>query len=146
MPLEKKRVFLVLGDSPVIDTSETIDNRRRMNTFWLMCIPIRICIALAAFWLTSLPEKYGRGVYWLVGGYASITTLGFTYSAIRQNTRGGLGGVIWWSRVRIVHIVVWMTTAALCFYQLRGAGAFLFIDVFIGISVGFAHYCYSAEF
>jgi hypothetical protein len=146
MPLKKKDVFLVLGGSPAMHTSETIENRRRMHMYWLMCIPMRICIALVAFWLTSLPDQHGRIVYWLVGGYASITTLGFTYSAIKKNTRGGLGGVIWWSRVRIVHIMVWVVTAALCFHQVRGAGAFLFLDAFLGISVGCAHYCYGAEF
>lgn len=115
----------------------------RFYAFWWYCIPIRIAIGALATYLTLLEQDYP---FWSVGIYATLTASGFLINSVltwmRLKRRGGLGGHIWWNRVRVVHIFLWGLCAALSFSKVRGAGSLLLIDAVVGIVSGILHFSF----
>ena len=105
--------------------------------FWSVCIPVRIGIALLALTETVfLP---------LLGVLFLAAACGFAYHIIehisgRAGPLGGLGGKRWWVRTRVLHFGLWSIAAAFALVNDVRAGYVLFVDVALGMFVGFLRY------
>ena len=112
----------------------------RKLLFWLACLPLRAAVAVLAV-LVSYRVPEGP---LMVGTYAALTTSGFVWNAVLQQvgrkTRGGLGGEIWWTRWRLVHIVTWAACAIGLFLGQREASFLLALDVVLAAAAGAVHY------
>ena len=64
-----------------------------------------------------------------MGAATAAVVLGFAAAVVETllgyKTHGGLGGVVWWSRVRFVHMALYAACSVSAFFQKEWAGAFL---------------------
>lgn len=117
------------------------DETTRHALFWDVCIPVRLGVAAVALVIGYLVPR------WLsfVAIYATITALGFAYNAALtlagRKRYGGLGGLVWWSEVRWLHLILWSTTAVFASYRVSWAGGVLVADAFVGVLAGVIHFC-----
>lgn len=117
------------------------DRPRLRALFWTVCIPVRLGVAAAALAIGHWAPRWLP----LVAVYAAATALGFAYNAALtlagRKRRGGLGGLVWWARVRWVHLALWAAAAALAFRRAVpwGPGALLALDVVVGAVAGALH-------
>lgn len=114
--------------------------RRLARLFWGVCIPVRIAVGVIALVAGLYMPLYALP---LLALYTGATTLGFLHNAALalrgQKSRGVFGGIVWWNRVRWVHIALWATTCVLAMAKIRWAAALLLVDAFIGIAAGYVH-------
>ena len=98
----------------------------RFRMFWCVCIPVRFEIGIIALYISyRVPELLP-----FVGAPATAAVvLGFAAAVVETllgyKTHGGLGGVVWWSRVRFVHMALYAACSVSAFFQKEWAGAFL---------------------
>mgnify|MGYP004021921481 CR=1 FL=1 len=107
----------------------------RAVLIWLVCIPTRVAIASLALWILVRNPPPPVWVRYTVAGYAGWTALGFwTQAIVVRPTVGGFGGIVWWSRVRWIHALLWTTATILLATSEKWWGSVpLFVDVLVGI-------------
>lgn len=127
------------------DDEDAVDPRTRLRLFWTVCVPVRVGVATAAL----VVGAYAPHLLRYVGVYAALTAAGFAWNAARAcaggKRTGGFGGVVWWTRLRYVHVALWATCAALALQRVRWAGAFLAADALLGALAGALHFFHSPE-
>ena len=112
--------------------------QKRFLAFLLLCIPIRIIIALIAKYIDKKYLPY-------LGYLAIIPAIGFAYIFIfGKRKKGGetFGQKIWWNHLRPVHSFMFALFAYLAINKNADSYLVLLGDVFIGL-VSFLHYHYS---
>lgn len=117
-----------------------MDDSTRARLFWLACIPLRLSIGATVLYLGyRLPH-----IFPFVAIYTAATVFGFAHNLLRTidgtKTTGGLGGRVWWVRMRIVHMLAWLTCTVLILLQVEWAGAVLVLDALAGVAAGIAHF------
>ena len=111
----------------------------RLRLFLLVCVPVRAGFGAAVLLLPRAALPYA-------GAVAAAIALGFVSSIARGRAgtlvHGGFGGVVWWARLRPVHLVAWAAAAALLFARAPQpyAGLVLLADALLGALAGAAHY------
>lgn len=115
---------------------------------WLLfgiCLPLRLILGVVAL-VVSASEAMDdaaalRGV---VSGLAFLVAVGFLSQAYEQHrgrkTHGFAGGVVWWKRARFVHALLWTVYGVLVLARQRVAGAALFADAWLGVTLSAMHY------
>jgi len=95
--------------------------------FYFACIPFRV---LLGFFITTF---YYRDSVHIVGTIVAIViATGFIRKILTRPKTGFFGGVVWWQRLRYMHVVVWYTVAALIFNKIPWAGWVIVLDAIPG--------------
>lgn len=117
-----------------MQTSKT----QRILLFWLVCIPVRCGVAVAA-WFAARGSPAIR--YACATALAAIAA-GFGYQIYKKPTHGGFGGVVWWEHLRLVHVVLFALASATLFVgdPCRSASVLLSFDALIGVISGLVQY------
>ena len=119
------------------DDEERRATRLRALLFWTVCLSVRVGVAsLALSRAIPLP---------LLGVGFGAVAAGFGWNVVehasgRASPYGGLGGVRWWTRTRVLHFGLWTVAAAFAFVDDTRAGHALFADAALGAFVGLLHY------
>lgn len=116
-----------------------MDDAQRFWLFWLCCIPFRAAIAVGGLLLPTVDTVF----FLFYGIYCLLTSVGLTTNVLlwcsgNASGVGGLGGRVWWARVRVVHAALWLS-AALAFAAHGPGGWILVADVIVGALAGFLH-------
>tara|TARA_B110000046_G_scaffold78194_1_gene86320 strand:+ start:1004 stop:1393 length:390 start_codon:yes stop_codon:yes gene_type:complete len=123
-----------------MDAEDAVDPDTRRRLFWAVCVPVRVGLATGALVIGARAPQ----LLLYVGIYAALTAAAFAVNAMRAHAggkrTGGLGGAVWWARMRYVHVVLWAACAALALRRVRWAGAVLAVDAFAGAAAGALHY------
>ena len=115
------------------------DGSRRL-LFWLACIPLRAALAVGGVLLPPVGEAFSL----LFGIYCLLTGAGLTANVVlwwtgQHKGRGGLGGKVWWARIRIVHALLWLAAGVV--FLARGPGGWILVaDVGVGALAGALHH------
>ncbi len=115
------------------------DTQRRL-LFWLVCIPVRALIAVGGVLLTTADDIFVV----LYVAYCLLTAVGFATNVVLWWTGehkgvGGLGGRVWWARVRVLHAVLWLAAAIV--FVIGGPGGWILVaDVTVGALSGLVHF------
>lgn len=117
-----------------------LSDEQRRRLFWSACIPLRLILGVLALFAT-LPASR-RAASLVVGTASLVGAAGFLIfaTALRHRERGVLGGPVWWTRSRLVHLVLWLACGALCVADVRGAGLLLVVDALVGAVAGLWHF------
>jgi len=120
---------------------------KRLQYFWMFCIPVRTFIAISATIVTLQDNIY---LFYILGFYTAMTALTFGINAVRTlqgiKKLGGFGGEMWWKNARYIHIIIYSLCSILSFLQIHGSGVVLFADVQFGIILGRLHHRYGVYF
>jgi hypothetical protein len=102
---------------------------------WIVCIPVRLAIALMTLWILLRDPAPPSWVRLSVAAYAAWTAIGFwTQAIVVRPTVGGFGGVVWWTEARWIHALLWTTAAIFLATSSEWWGAVpLLVDVVVGI-------------
>lgn len=123
-----------------------MEAEKRMQYFWMFCIPLRTVIAIFAT-LATLQEN--KILFYVVGSYTAFTATVFFLNVLRTlqgiKKKGFFGGDMWWKNARYIHISIYLLCSILSFLQTYGSGVVLFVDVQFAISLGILHYRYNIE-
>ena len=123
-----------------------MEDEKRLQYFWMFCIPVRTVIAIFATLATLQTNKI---LFYVLGSYTAITATNFLVNVFRTcqgtKTKGGFGGDMWWKNARYIHIFIYSLCSILSFLEIYGSGVILFVDVQLGISLGILHYRYNIE-
>ena len=112
--------------------------RRRIVLFWCGCIPVRI---LLAHLISITPDTLSPFVS-LLSVSISITFLMNIVRAKRGTKKiGGLGGQVWWTRLRFIHALSYGLIAYFLFQmEQETASIIAYVDVCVAIVAGVVHY------
>lgn len=116
--------------------------RRRL--FWGACLPVRLSWAVAVL-------VWGR--WYSVAPWMAVVCLSVSVSlfanvvrtALGLKTHGGFGGLVWWSRARVLHALLWLGAGVSLVvhqedeYHLLGGGLLL-ADVVFAVLFGSLYY------
>lgn len=113
---------------------------QRKNLFRFVCIPIRLLFA----WLAVLIAKENDAdatASWILCIVLILMSAGMFYRALEQCTSmqedgvqlGGLGGPVWWSWLRFVHIAIFVSAVVLIQLEVNYGAAVLFASPAIGL-------------
>lgn len=101
--------------------------------YYLICIPVRLLLALLAYYYHNKFIQNILVIFTCLGG------LGFLYLYITNSrSKGAFGQKVWWNHLRLIHGILFISYAifskqeSLCS---RYAFIFLLIDVLISIVV-----------
>jgi len=130
--------FIFLKKHPfLVQNKTTKKNKNRMatsnlsSTFWLRCVPARLVLAVAIYYLP---------VRWLpfAGLVSLVGAAGLTYRAVTfsPTQRGAFHQPVTWNVARPFHAVGWLMFAVLAFGQNPNAKIIPFLDLAFGV---FAH-------
>jgi len=102
--------------------------------FWMICIPLRIALAIGLFYL---PEKYTP----IVGVLSVLIGLGFLIQFFRytEDQVGAFGQKVWWNKNRFIHSLLWILLAYLIYVKDSKYKIVLFVDVAIGMLLKLLH-------
>tara|TARA_B100000767_G_scaffold263487_2_gene277337 strand:+ start:15922 stop:16332 length:411 start_codon:yes stop_codon:yes gene_type:complete len=122
--------------------SEVSDSTRKI-LFWLVCIPLRISIALItalAFPNAAPAVKYVFGIVYLIPViWWSVYILG-----IKHRTAGAFKQNAFWANARPIHAVLWLTASVLTFIgttdSYRWAGGAFGADIMVGVALWLVNY------
>lgn len=122
--------------------SEVSDSTRK-KLFWLVCIPLRIGIALMtalAFPQAAPAVKYVFGIFYLIPVLVwTVYSLG-----LRHRTSGAFKQNAFWANARPVHAGLWLTASILTFIgtetSFRWAGGAFGADILVGIALWLVNY------
>lgn len=119
---------------------------RLERLFWFVCVPVRTLLGGVAL-VTGL--RFPDIALPLLAVYTAVTSSGFLYNAILslrgQKTEGGLGGSVWWNRIRWLHILTWASSCTLAALAVPWAGALLLVDACFAIVAGVAHFKFNKQ-
>lgn len=119
-----------------MSTDETIA-RPLTLLFWTVCLPVRVGLATLTL-SVAIPLPLLAVLF--LGIAAGFGFHVVEHASGRASPRGGLGGVRWWTRVRVVHFALWSIASAFAFVNDKRAGHVLFTDAALGAFVGLLHY------
>lgn len=105
--------------------------------FLLLCIPLRIILAIIPFYLD---KKY----FHFYGIFLSLIMISFFYlyfNNLRLNASEG-GGTTWWADFRLIHASLYMCACIYAFQRKRIAWVPMIIDVLLGIVLFLHHHFY----
>ena len=107
------------------------DEKCRNILFWSLCLPARLTVATLIFILGNSIFPYNIILCYII---ASVFLLKFADQACssREEYLGGFGGVVYWHEARIVHAIIYATTATLLI-RISWAGVFLYLDIFVAL-------------
>lgn len=118
------------------DIHTVMDPAGRARLYWLVCLPVRVGIAIAVVALSRLHP----GALPLLGLLLLLPTVGFAVqSVLGGRERGAFGGPAWWARARPAHAALYAASSALCFWgKGTAAGLALLADAGLGVALGVA--------
>lgn len=104
--------------------------------FWLVCLPIRVGLAVGALLLARLKPA---GLPFL-GAALLLPAAGFAVQALLGGfrSRGGFGGPVWWADARAAHAAVYFAAAVLCFWEGKAAALVLLADAALAAALAIA--------
>lgn len=106
-----------------------VDDARRRQLFWCVCVPVRIAIGAGVFALgTAYPD-----VLRLMSVLALAPVVTWSVYILRPKQTGFFGGVAWWSGIRWVHAMLWSVVFVSALLRSRLAGLALLADVSFGV-------------
>lgn len=103
-----------------------MDTRTRNLLFFLVCIPLRVGIALAAS-VYAIDYPIASAV---LGGLVAVS---FMYKAITQDTIGVFGGNAWWAEMRLAHATLYAAFAGMALMGEPASFVPLVLDVAMGV-------------
>lgn len=131
--------------------------KRRLATFFLICIPFRIALAVLAWWLGEIGDgnviagDRNPFVVWLIGnwtryGLAIFTGLaglgmilmGYLRSTGRRANHGFAGGEVYWNSY--AHGTLYLLFTVLFLARVKYAYLVLVADVIYGVVTAVNHY------
>lgn len=105
-------------------------------TFLIVCLGIRLCLALIAKNLSIKYLKLSSLPAFIIGiSFISI------YLFDLRNSGFEAGGKIWWNSYRPIHGVLYLLYSIYAFKGDTNAWYVLLTDVFIGLFAWINHYC-----
>ena len=117
------------------------DDKSRLLRFFLLCIPVRLAIVVAAFFLG---KKKKQAWYTMLVGLA-VLAIGIglcVFQYLRDTGKrekvGFAGGEVYWNSY--VHGSIWIVAALLIFLAPKYAWIPLLIDVILGLSLALKNY------
>nr|BDC17028.1 hypothetical protein [Sicyoidochytrium minutum DNA virus] len=117
--------------------------RTRIILFLLVCIPVRIGLAVAAgYWayLDKEGDPNANTWRWVLTALGFAIGIGFLYNYLRKNHHGVgfFGGPRYWHSE--IHGALYLAFAILVLLRIRIAFVVLIIDIFIGVLSVLFHY------
>lgn len=110
--------------------TEVFSKKKRFFYFLMLCIPLRIILAVIPLYINTDFLPYYSIVLFLI-------SIGFLYNYFnnsRLHAPEG-GGYTWWSEYRLIHGLLYMLSFIYALQKKRSASIPLFIDVIVGISL-----------
>lgn len=108
---------------------------KRFLLFLLVCIPVRIILALIPLYIDSDRLPYYGGILLIL----AIGLLFLYFNKLRLHAREG-GGQTWWSEYRLLHGGLFLTAAIYSFQKKRVASVPMAIDVGMGLVMFILHH------
>lgn len=127
---------------------QTAENQRLKWLFWQGCLPVRVLVVLViSSVLVTLTDEKGAsrrsaGQSW-VAIVLAVPAAGFMWNAVCVRPQvGGLGGVVWWSRVRWAHLAMWAVASATVWLGRKWyeTTIVLLLDGLLGALMAYLHY------
>jgi hypothetical protein len=109
---------------------------KRALTFFILCLGVRLCIALIAKNLSTKALKLSAFPALLLG----ISFISLYLFDLRKNGIEA-GGKIWWNSLRPVHGMLFVLYSIYAFKGEKNAYIVLLLDVFIGLLAWINKYC-----
>lgn len=111
---------------------------KRALTFLILCLGVRLCIALIAKNLSIKALKLSAIPAAIIGlAFISIYTFDLRKTGIEA------GGKIWWNSYRPIHGLHYILYAILALNGYKNAWMILLFDVFVGLFAWVNKYCLS---
>lgn len=114
-----------------------LSEENRKLYFLLLCIPIRIILAIIPIYLNKEYLPY----FGLIIGIMGINMLYLYFNNLRLNAFEG-GGKTWWANYRLLHGALYIVAAIYAYQQNYIAWIPLFIDACLGIVLHIVHHDY----
>ena len=116
----------------------------RLLLFLTVCLPVRMLIALSVLFIGYRDVEHEDSTLRvitavLLGVVAAGLGSNVLRNAISPITHGNLGGPVW-SRLRVLHTLLWATAAILLAAGIPAAGFVLVADMCIAAGAGWVHY------
>ena len=113
---------------------------KKINLFFLLCIPLRLLLVYIAYILPLNKLKY-------MGYLMLIPSIGFGNSFLKykKGDKGAFGGNVWWNNYRLIHSFSYAMFSIQAFLQYNKAWMILFIDAILGLIFFINKYCYSVS-
>lgn len=132
-------------EGSVIKPVKASSARTRILLFLLVCIPVRVGLAVAAGYWAHLDREEDPNANtwrWVLTALGFAIGIGFLYNYFRKNHQGVgfFGGPRYWHSE--IHGALYIAFAILVLLRIRIAFVLLVIDVFIGALTVFFHYSY----
>lgn len=100
---------------------------KRQLLFIMLCLPMRLLIALLPIYLNRLLKKMYSFIIFIVG--ISFLYLYFSNSRLQAFESGGK---TWWHNIRLIHGMLFLTASIYLFNNNNLASFVMLIDLFIG--------------
>ena len=118
--------------------------QKRFILFLGGCIPVRICLALFAKYLSSFPSS-SLYYYKLFGYILLLPAFGFLYLFFTGKRQGvgpeTQGELIWWNKFRLLHGLIYLLFSYNAIFNptFKSAYLFLLFDAFMGLVLFLLH-------
>ena len=103
---------------------------KRQLLFVLLCLPLRLLIALLPIYLNKLLKKIYSFLIFTIG----ITFLYLYFTNSRLDAFES-GGKTWWHNIRLIHGMLFLTSSIYLYNNSNLASFIMLIDIFIGFIV-----------
>ena len=123
-------------------------SKKRITTFLLACIGIRLSFAILAYWIEKNEYNNLRIFIGIVGLVMSLSFL-FIYffgseSADRQlEVWKDEDRKVWWNKFRIIHGLLYLFFSLFALTNTSGSYVFLSVDVTLGLILWLLHHQWS---
>jgi hypothetical protein len=107
-----------------------MDVQGRFLLFWLVCVPLRVGLAVGALLVARLaPARLPH-----LAAVLLLPATGFAVQHLMEaQHKGAFGGPAWWADARAIHAVFYTAAAALSFGIGEAAGLVLLADIGFGM-------------
>ena len=113
-------------------------SEEREYLFWTKCIPARLMIYIAYFFIASKFKYVAAGITWLV---AATFLINIVLDIMGKYKYGFFGGRVWWREARVVHVLLWSSAGAWAFVNRSALGStFLILDVLFAVIIAHRQY------
>lgn len=112
-----------------------LSEENRKLYFLLLCIPIRMLLAIIPIYLNKEYLPYYSVIIAIIG----INMLYLYFNNLRLNAFEG-GGKTWWANYRLLHGALYITASIYAYQQNYIAWIPLFIDACLGIVLHMVHH------